>query len=332
MLLNDRYFDLGSMVLNELAAKLGNKRTRNKNIYFARFIMLLANHVVKDLVIANPTNKMVCLVQNRRVLEDLNRKDLNNNVEMVYLPIIEANQVMQVSSITTATSQPPISLPSSATMETVNVQQAPTQVAKTKGSKPKSKRPTSGASQKTPVAKTISQPEGSEQVVVRGEGRGEHQRNPKDKAGEVSESQPSHHVSSQKDELVEKEVHTSLVASSKKDFTIEKSSQPGTQNKRDRDTRSPKSISKAYERRKRVKTTEGAQGIHTVQTKISDFVSAPSQSQVDVALVDVESQPHSLNIQIETETPNSPTLSGCGYDKHINSRFSISQILGGAPL
>ncbi|KAK1388363.1 hypothetical protein POM88_016541 [Heracleum sosnowskyi] len=281
MLLNDRYYDLGSMILIELDAKLGHKESMSQNIYFARFIMLLANHVDKDIKIEFPANKMDCWVQNKRVLEDLNRMNLNKIVELRYLPIIEALQVTNTTT-PTVTSQSLTYLISSATLEAGNVPQHPTQVAKTKVHKSKSKRPTSGFSQKAPVVKTTSQPEGSAQVEVRGEGRGENQQNPKNKVGEVSESQPTHPVSSQKDTVVENESHTSLVASSQKDVTIEKSSQPGTQNKRDRDTSSPKDMSKTYVMRKKAKTTGDAQSTHILQAKITDFVLAPSQSQVDV--------------------------------------------------
>ncbi|KAK1356233.1 hypothetical protein POM88_049489 [Heracleum sosnowskyi] len=68
-------------------------------------------------------------------------------------------------------------------------------------------------------------------------------------------------------------------------------------------------MSKAYDRRKRSKTTGVAQRTHRMQTTASSCVSTPSQIQFDVAPVNVESQPHSLNIQIETEIPSSPTLS-----------------------
>ena len=112
-------------------------------------------------------------------------------------------------------------------------------------------------------------------MKVRGEGRGEHQRNPKDKVGELSVSQPSHTVSSQKGTAAEKEISSLLVTSSQKDVTIEKSSQPGTQNKRGRDTTSPKSISQKYERRVKPKTGD-AQGSHTAQTTDLFVKSVPS--------------------------------------------------------
>ncbi|KAK1356234.1 hypothetical protein POM88_049490 [Heracleum sosnowskyi] len=120
MLLSDSYYNLGSLILFELGAKLGNK------------------------------------VQNKRFLEDLNRMNHNNEVQLVYLPIINAaqeEQVTQVTSSTVPSYAPSISLISSATMETGTVQQPPTQVATSKISKSKSKKPTSGASQKAPVVK-----------------------------------------------------------------------------------------------------------------------------------------------------------------------------------
>ncbi|KAK1403156.1 hypothetical protein POM88_002761 [Heracleum sosnowskyi] len=242
MLLSDSFYNLGSLILYELGAKLGNKASRTQEA-----------------------------------------------------------QVSQVISSTVPTSVV-ISLISSATMEARTIQQPPTQVATSRIPKSKSRKPTSGASQKAPVAKTTQALEGSVKEVVSGEGRGEHQRNPKNEEGEISVSQPSHPVSSQKDAVVEKESITSLVTSSQKDVVIEKSPQPGTHHKRDRDTRIPTDTTMAYTRRKRSKQSGVAQGSHTVPM-------APSQIQFDVAPVNVVSQPHSLFIQTETETPSSPTLS-----------------------
>ena len=61
------------------------------------------------------------------------------------------------------------------------------------------------------------------QGVTSGEGRGEHQVNPQDKVGEVSANQPSQATVSQKAVVVQKEISTSLTASSQKDVVIEKS-------------------------------------------------------------------------------------------------------------
>ncbi|KAK1389762.1 hypothetical protein POM88_017940 [Heracleum sosnowskyi] len=287
MLLTDSFYNLGSLILFELGAKLGNKASRSKNVYYARFIMLLANHVESNVVVQFPANSKDCWVQNKRVLEDLNKLNHNKEVQLVYPPIFNAAQEAHVSHVfySTVPSSIVISLIFSATMEAGTFQQPPTQVATSKIPKSKSIKPTSDASQKAHVVKTTKTLEGSVKEVVSGEGMGEHQRNPKNKEGEISVSQPSHLVSSQKDTVVENEVITSLVASSQKDVAIQNSPQPGTQHKRDKDTRSPTDTTKAYERKKRSKTYGVAQGSHTVSMALS-------QIQFDVALVNVESQPH----------------------------------------
>lgn len=53
MLLTNKNYDFSSIVIYELAVKLGSHNIRNKNIYYARYFILLANHVSKDLVIEN---------------------------------------------------------------------------------------------------------------------------------------------------------------------------------------------------------------------------------------------------------------------------------------
>ncbi|KAK1356253.1 hypothetical protein POM88_049509 [Heracleum sosnowskyi] len=233
MLLTDSYYNPRSRILFELGAKLGNKASRSKNVYYARFFMFLANHVYSNLVVQFPANSKDCWVQNKRVLEDLNRLNHNKELQFVYPPIFNAAQEAQVSQVISSTvpSSTVISLISSATMEAGTVQRPPTQVATYKI--PKSKNPTSGVSQKAPVVKNTKTLEGSVKEVVSGKRRGEHQRNPKNKEGEISVSQPSHPVSSQKYTVVEKEFITSLVAYSQKDVAIENSPQPGTQHERD---------------------------------------------------------------------------------------------------
>ena len=83
--------------------------------------------------------------------------------------------------------------------------------------------------------------------VYEDEGRGENQRNPKNKVGELSDNQPSHSAISQKIADVNMDINLSLVTSSQKDVTTENSPQLGTQSKRGVDTTSP---IKAYERKK----------------------------------------------------------------------------------
>ena len=58
MMLTDDYFNIGELVLFEIVAKLGHPEGRAKNIYFARFLMIIVNYLVKNLVITQPDNKL----------------------------------------------------------------------------------------------------------------------------------------------------------------------------------------------------------------------------------------------------------------------------------
>ncbi|KAK1372425.1 hypothetical protein POM88_028618 [Heracleum sosnowskyi] len=209
MLLTDRYYNFSTQLMYEIGAKLGDKANRKKNIYYARFLMMLANHVSPaPLVISNPISRFDCFVQEKRVLTDILRLNHNGDVPVVYLPTIEVTTSNLVSLIVTSTT--------SVAMESVVVtQQAPAPATKPKSKK--SSKPTSGASQKAPVVKSTTQPKGSDSGDVRDGGRGENQRNPKNKVGEVSVSQPSPIVSSQQGTMSNMDLSTSLVASSQKD-------------------------------------------------------------------------------------------------------------------
>ncbi|KAL8147280.1 hypothetical protein AgCh_004848 [Apium graveolens] len=254
--------------------KLGELAKRGKNVYYARFFMILANHLCQEIVLENPNNKLTCWVQERRIIVDLNRANHHRDVPMFYFSVMHTPQL-------------------------------PTKAAKsTTISKSKSKKTPSGISQKVPVEKSTKAKEGSVKEGQLGEGRGEHQRNPKDKVGELSESQPSHTAVSQQTAVLKKDKSSLLAASSQKDVAIEQSSQPRAQAKRVRDTSSPQN----YTRNKKSKTTGDAQGTHTVQTGAKDTVPALSQIQIDVAPINVESQPKSLIIEA-SETPYSPTNS-----------------------
>ncbi|KAK1384419.1 hypothetical protein POM88_022154 [Heracleum sosnowskyi] len=299
MLLNDRYHNFSTQLMYEIGAKLGDKANRKKNIYYARFLMMLANHVSPaPLVISNPNARFECFVQEKRVLTDILRLNHNGDVPVVYLPIIEVTTTIPVSVANTSTV-----LPSNVAMESVAVtQQAPALATKPKSKK--SSKPTSGASQKAPVVKTTTQPKGSESGVVRGEGRGEHQRNPKDKEGQVSVYQPSPIVSSQQGTMSNMDLNTSLIASSQKDVIIETSSPPRAQSKRVRDTSSPQSTFSQYQRRVKQKS-KGTQGAHTLEATLP-----VSQIQFDVTpIITLGLQSHSLNINLELSPSNSPTQS-----------------------
>ncbi|KAK1392282.1 hypothetical protein POM88_011338 [Heracleum sosnowskyi] len=299
MLLTDRYYNFSTQLMYEIGAKLGDKANRKKNIYYAIFLMMLANHVSPaPLVISNHVSRFDCFVQEKRVLTDILRLNHNGDVPVVYLPIIEATTAIPASIAVTSTV-----LANPVAVESVVVtQQAPAPATKPKSKK--SSKSTSGASQKAPVVKSTTQPKGSGAGVVRGEGRGEHKRNPKDKEGKMSEIQPSPIVSSQQGTMSNMDLSTSLVASSQKDVIIETSSPPRAHSKKVRDTSSPQSTFSQYQRRMKQKS-QVSQGAHTLEATLP-----VSQIQFDVTpIITLGLQSHSLNINLEPTPQNSPTQS-----------------------
>ena len=68
MLVTDKFFNFSDLVLFELELKLGELNKRGKNVYYARFFMMLANHLSEEIVLENPTNKLDCWVQERRII------------------------------------------------------------------------------------------------------------------------------------------------------------------------------------------------------------------------------------------------------------------------
>ncbi|KAL8157051.1 hypothetical protein AgCh_001954 [Apium graveolens] len=323
MLLSGKYHNFSESVLYELGFKLGDIKKRSRNIYYARFFMLLANFFSEDLIIENPTNKLDCWVQERRVIADLNRANNLQGIQefnhctqtnKTWIVIIlhanakfydmEGPRVSEVNISVPTTFLPPLSLQITVVMAPVTVtKQVPTQATKSRISKSKSQRPHSSSSQKELVSKTTKTKEGSVKGSKPGEGQGEHKRNPKDKDKEVCVTKSSHTAVSQQTVMLNKDISSLLVSSSQKDVTIETSSQPRAQAKRVRDTDSPQT----YTRKKKSKTLGDTQGAHTVQTKVKDSVTTPSQSQVDVAPVNVESQPKSLII-IAPHTKTHPQI------------------------
>ena len=75
--LYNHFRDLGELLIIKIGTKLGNIESRLKNIYYARFIMVIANHVAPNLVVDQPENKLVCWVQNKRLFKDLVRINLH---------------------------------------------------------------------------------------------------------------------------------------------------------------------------------------------------------------------------------------------------------------
>ena len=149
-ILYNHFHNLGETLLNEIGTKLGTMESRGKNMYYARFIRLIANHVAPNLVMEHPENKLDCWVQNKRLFKDLVRINLHEGTEL-RMPLVIQVFLSSLSNLH--------SLPSSTAMEGVNVSNPSTLAAKTKKvSKTKSKS-TSVVSQKTSVVKTTkSQP------------------------------------------------------------------------------------------------------------------------------------------------------------------------------
>ena len=156
--LYNHFHNFGETVLGEIGFKLGNKESSPKNIYFARFIMLLANHVAPEMVFNRLENKLTGWVQNKRLFKDLVRINLHEGTKLRLPHVIQVFLSTNLSTLT--------SLPSSVAMEGEKDPNplAPATKIK-KPSKFKSKT-TSGVSQTAPVVKpTKSQPVGSEQCV-----------------------------------------------------------------------------------------------------------------------------------------------------------------------
>ena len=76
------YYNLGETILIEIGTKLGNIESRSKNIYYARFIMLIDKHVAPTMVMDQPEKQLACWVQNKRLFKDLVRINLHEGTEL----------------------------------------------------------------------------------------------------------------------------------------------------------------------------------------------------------------------------------------------------------
>ena len=142
--LYDKYSDLSKIILTEIGSKLGNKESRVNKIYFARFIMITINHLVREVVLDRENDKLNCWTQSKRVFQDIVRINMNSGIELAYPPFV------QVYISTPSYSISPNFLPSSA-MEG-EIQHPHNQAGKP--SKTKSKSTTSSISQKAGVVKS----------------------------------------------------------------------------------------------------------------------------------------------------------------------------------
>ena len=171
MLVTDKYFNFSDLVLFELGFKLGELNKRGKSVYYARFFMMLANHLIENIVIENPTNKLNYWVQERRIIADLNRADHHKEVPLFYFPVMEGPQVSEVISTVSTLPTSHISLSSSVAMVSEPMtKQMPTQAAKTKIPKSKVKKAPSDFFQKKSVVKSTKPKEGSVKEGKKDEG------------------------------------------------------------------------------------------------------------------------------------------------------------------
>ena len=285
-ILYNHYHNLGELIIIEIGTKLGNIESRSKNIYYARFIMLIANHVALTLDLEHPENQLACWVQNKRLFKDLVRINMHESTSLRMPQVIQ--EFLSTCSV----------LPSIAVMEGVNDPNPPTQAVKSKKITKTKFKTTSGVSQKASIVKTIkSQLEGSEQVGKKGEGIGESQTSLKNKEGEGVKNQPNHATSSQKDVNINKETNTILSTSSQKDLDIEKSSYPRAQNTEGNNQ--AKHITPNVRKKKGIKT-KNALGKHTHDIpEIANLENVPhSSTSVDASQENAEMQPHFLNIPL----------------------------------
>ena len=110
MFLTNEYYNFGTLMIHEIGEKLCDKVDRLRNIYYVRFLMMLANHVDDKLVISNKEAKLPSFVQEKRVFKDLLRMNLYPSLEVVYLPIMEAGKEKEVFGFPSTPSQPSTSL------------------------------------------------------------------------------------------------------------------------------------------------------------------------------------------------------------------------------
>ena len=75
-ILYNHFYNLGETILIEIRTKLGNLESRRKNIYYARFIMLLANHVAPTMVVDQPENHVGMLCPKQEIVQGPSKDQL----------------------------------------------------------------------------------------------------------------------------------------------------------------------------------------------------------------------------------------------------------------
>ncbi|KAK1368623.1 hypothetical protein POM88_034715 [Heracleum sosnowskyi] len=82
-LLYGRRIDIGKLLLDEFAYKLGAVRDRDYIIYYARFLMIIANYLCKELSIEDINDTLQVPMQTKKLFASLVTKNLNAEVEFV---------------------------------------------------------------------------------------------------------------------------------------------------------------------------------------------------------------------------------------------------------
>lgn len=97
-LIYGRTIDIGSLLLSKISKKLGNKGNRSKVIYFARFLMIIANHLCKKLSIKDRDDTLQVCAQTESLFTYLVKKEFNDKVKFVLPEHIQAQLSTSSSS------------------------------------------------------------------------------------------------------------------------------------------------------------------------------------------------------------------------------------------
>lgn len=82
-LMYNRTIDIGSLLLYEFSYKLGDMVKRSKVVYYARFLMIIANHLCKELSIEDKNDTFQLCVQSKILCTRLVTKNPHAEVEFV---------------------------------------------------------------------------------------------------------------------------------------------------------------------------------------------------------------------------------------------------------
>ena len=132
-ILYNHFYNIGETIIIEIGTNLVNIEYRSKNIYYVRFIMLIANHVAPNLVLDHPENKLACWVQNKRLFKDLVRINLHEGTQRRMQQAIQVFLSTILSNLSAS--------PSSASMEGVNDPNPPTKQSKSRKFQKQSPKP-----------------------------------------------------------------------------------------------------------------------------------------------------------------------------------------------